>query len=137
MERMNPPPSYYGSMYQGENYNQNFNENVPFPENENETITVANKTVSETNYDEGENLGNGINNVKIFFDDFKKQVDQNISKTVRVYATFTDSSKWHDKIFEGVLISSESDSLIIQDTSKKIYYVISKVYVNYLELIAL
>ena len=81
-----------------------------------------------TTYD---NLLESIKNADQLFEIMKTYISKNIGKRVQVFASFTDSTKWHDTIFDGTLVSIADDFMIIK-TSEGRYDLISRVYVNYI-----
>lgn len=145
MDRMNPPPNYYGAMYPP---NGNAQMNSPFSPNGNgvvsppiyneetpDTIKVnASMPQNEENNDGYLSISYGVNGVKRFYEEFKKLISENIGTRVKVYCAFTDSSLWHDKIFEGTLVSAADDHLIVKEADTGKYSIIVSVYVIFIEL---
>ena len=58
---------------------------------------------------------------------------QNTSKKVKVYASFPNSKEWQDKVFSGIIESTNNDELIISDPSNGNWYLIPISSVNYIE----
>ncbi len=142
MDRMTPPPNYYGAPYPN-NGTQNLNpypNNNPYPNpyplggypvsnnkenNEDNEVVVPNNTPSE--------LEMTVKNVQDFYASFRQYISKNIGNRVKVYCSFTDATKWHDMVFEGTLIASASDYMIVKDDDNH-YTIITGVYVNFVEL---
>lgn len=142
MERMNPPPNYYGAMYpNGQQYPNGTNMTNPPPYSEEvpQAFKTA-QTTSDTGVQDGYvqeeyiHLSDGIKSVKEFYKDFRENISDKIGSRVKIYCAFTDSSLWHDKIFEGTLISSADNYLLIKETDSNKYTIIASVYVIYLEM---
>jgi len=57
----------------------------------------------------------------------------NASKKVKVYATFSDSKEWQDKIFSGIIENSNLNELIISDPTNGNWYLIPIQNINYIE----
>lgn len=145
MDRMNPPPNYYGAMYPGSNapgpsYNSNPQMNPMNPPPFNEENDLGMKVSNEKNsLNESTNEGyleiqDGVESVKKFYDEIKKWISTQVGNKVKVYCAFTDSTLWHDKIFEGTLVSASDNNLIVKDENNKLTIIVS-VYVIYIELI--
>ena len=137
MEKMSPPPNYFGAPYPNPSmqnssmpFNQNqynapqFNTQEPRPNNEQNSIP-------STGYNTYDDITESIKNAEVLFETLKNTVASSINKRVKVYCSFTDSSKWHDVIFEGVLVGAADDYLLFR-TSEKQIDLISRIYVNYI-----
>lgn len=137
MEKMSPPPNYFGAPYPNPSmqnssmpFNQNqynapqFNTQEPRPNNEQNSIP-------STGYNTYDDITESIKNAEVLFETLKNTVASSINKRVKVYCSFTDSSKWHDVIFEGVLVGAADDYLLVR-TSEKQIDLISRIYVNYI-----
>lgn len=57
----------------------------------------------------------------------------NIGKYVRVHASFSDSSEWRDRVFEGIIEHAGRDNLIINDTLNNKHYLILMIYLDFVE----
>jgi spore coat protein GerQ len=114
------PPNFYNSpyppmdmMYQ---FPQNGGINPPYP-NKNEPLR------EETNKEDTDDSSNY----------FTKYLSKNIGKQVSLYCSFTDSADWHDRIFEGKLVSAGDDYVIIDEYKIKKEIMILSVYIHYIE----
>ncbi len=139
MDRMNPPPNYYGAMYpNGNSMNapyqaNNANMTTPPPMNGNMDSEPAavRETVQNETY---QTISSAVNGVKDFYNAFRELVNNNIGKDVKIYCAFTDSALWHDKVFEGNLIAAADNYLMIKDKDTNKYTIIASVYVIYVEM---
>lgn len=145
MDRMNPPPNYYGAMYP----NGNGPMNTPYPSNSNNLVSpppyteenspsfkVANSDTGvqdTTNENSYITVGNGVKSIKTFYEEFKRLIDEKISSHVKVYCAFTDSSLWHDKVFDGTLIAAEDNYMLIKENETAKYTFIASVYIIFVE----
>lgn len=147
MDRMNPPPNYYGAMYP----NTNGQVNAPFQNgnnmtspppysDENHSFKVAKEENSDTGIQDAYvpdsyiRIEEGISGVKKFYDTFKRFVSEKIGTRVKVYCAFTDSSLWHDKVFEGTLLAAADNYLLVKEAETNKYVIIASVYVIYMEM---
>lgn len=147
MDRMNPPPNYYGAMYP----NSNGPVNSPFQNGNNmtspppytddntpafKTANVANDTGVQDAYvpESYIRIEEGVAGVKKFYENFKRFISENIGSRVKVYCAFTDSSLWHDKVFEGTLIAAADNYVLVKENETNKYVIIASVYVIYMEL---
>ena len=143
MEKMTPPPNYYGAPYpQNQNgstqqfpKNQQPYSNPTFqnPQNQQMNYGAYDQSVSpnlqpSSTYD---NILESIKNAEQLFEIMKSYVSNNIGKRVQVFASFTDSTKWHDTVFDGILIAIADDFMIVKTNEGK-YDLISRIYVNYI-----
>lgn len=62
-----------------------------------------------------------------------EEINSNRGKKIRVYCSFTDSSKWHDVIFEGTLYGASKNYLTIKQEGSESYVAIVCEYINYIE----
>lgn len=146
MDRITPPPNYYGAPYPN-NGTPNMNNPYPsqnqppypnaFPQQpgvfpaaqmekkEDTEIMVPPNTPSM--------LEETVKNVQDFYASFRQYISKNIGNHVKVYCAFTDATKWHDMVFEGILIASASDYMILKNDDGH-YTIITGVYVNFVEL---
>ena len=60
---------------------------------------------------------------------FKK----NVGKKVKIYATFSNSKEWRDKILSGIIEGINNNFLIISDPRLGVWYIIPIIYVSYIE----
>lgn len=139
MDRMNPPPNYYGAMYPNSSMN-----NTPYPNNPNVTpptpyegnTSESQGTSQEPSTDDSYmQLGPSVKTIKDFYSEFKKLISPNIGDTVKIYCAFTDSSLWHDKVFEGTLIAAADNYLLIKEKGSNKYTAIASVYIIFIEYI--
>lgn len=124
MDRMSPPPNYYGSPYppQGMDMGPYGKDNVaPPPRNFSEGGEVNSGYRADTSLNE-------------ITDYFASLTPNNIGHRVNVCCTFPDSAKWHDKVFSGFLVDSKESDIVIYDPDAKKYYMIVNVYINFIEL---
>ncbi len=145
MDRMNPPPNYYGAMYP----NGNGQMNTPYPPNSNNLVSpppyteenapsykVANSDTGVQDSSSGNSyigIEAGVKSVKAFYDEFKSLINERIGTHVKIYCAFTDSSLWHDKVFEGTLIAAADNYMFIKESETNKYTFIAAVYVLYVE----
>ena len=57
----------------------------------------------------------------------------NIGKTVRVHASFSDSNEWRDRVFSGIIEHAGRDNLVINDIDNGKYYLILMIYLDFVE----
>ena len=57
----------------------------------------------------------------------------NKGKKVRVYMTFTDSTEWRDRMFDGIIEQSGRDHLILSDPQTGKWYLLQMIYLDYVE----
>ena len=131
MDKMTPPPNYYGAPYPNQ---QNQNNNM-YPKNPQfgtpftpEMVPVANQNTNEyqdtgtgTTENTYYNILDAINNVDSLYEIMKNKISSNIGRKVKVYASFTDSTKWHDVVFEGTLMAIADDFMIVKNAVIYIY----------------
>ena len=142
MDRMTPPPNYYGApfpcfnqgggpnpqmmpsnqppMPNGANINNQVqpdyaNENYPVPQAE--SYNTSNKEHICMNYS------------------YAEIAHANRGKHVKVYCSFPDSTKWHDVVIEGKIHYAADDHILIETLDNPNHYImIVGIYVNYMEL---
>lgn len=134
MDKMTPPPNYYGAPYPqntAPQYQSNPNQysNLNYQGNQEQSYT--NSTSNDQTSPAYDNIIESVKNVDHLFEVFKTYISQNIGRRVQVFASFTDSTKWHDTIFDGTLVSIADDFLIVK-TSENKYDLISRIYINYI-----
>ena len=131
MERIQPPPNYYGNPYpqtkdtpqtpyqpQMNGYNMpmiNYNPEMVPPQNMPRQTNVTAENVEE------------------FYESFNKLVSNNLGRMVNVHCSFTDSTKWHDKEFTGVLASAGDNYIIVYNNEVNRHYLIVGVYIDFIE----
>lgn len=153
MDRMTPPPNYYGATFPGFNQgqgaqppmpngnvnnpnmnnampnqmpNQNINPNAAVPTNFMANPYTAPAIESETGTCKGSNCVQSS---------YAEIAHSNRGKHVRLYCSFPDSSQWHDVIIEGKIHYAADDHIAIEsDTEPGKYILIIGIYVNYMEL---
>ena len=145
MEKMSPPPNYFGAPYpntQLQNGMNQFNKNQygapTFPNNEtmfplqNNNLEQGVTGFTDSTY---EDLNQSIKNADSLFEILRSKISKNIGKTVRVYCSFTDSSKWHDMMFEGTLVAAADDYLLVKSNTENKIDLISRIYVNFISFL--
>lgn len=125
MDRIQPPPNYYGAPYppQGDVAPQN----QPYPPQMNGYNNMPPFTPPPMRDEMKQN------NVEEFYETFNKLVATNLGRQVIVHCSFTDSTKWHDKEFTGVLASAGDNYIIVYNASENRHYLIVGVYIDYIE----
>ncbi len=143
MDRMTPPPNYYGTPFPGFNQgpqgpvpqgvqppmpnNGNMSNNMQ-SQNSNQTPPVYNGQTNNSN-DQQE-----TNNQLCVCYTYADIAHANRGKVVKVYCSFPDSSKWHDVVIEGIIYYAADDHIVIESIEEpKKYTMILGVYVNYME----
>lgn len=133
MERIQPPPNYYGAPYPQPQ------EGMPNPY-QNPPMNNYPPQQSMPTYPNAEQPINGQmrqsisdNSVNEFYESFNKLISTNLGRSVNVHCSFTDSTKWHDKEFIGVLASAGDNYIIVYDANNNRHYLIVGVYVDYIE----
>ena len=126
MDRIQPPPNYYGAPYpQGvEVGHPNF---APPPNLQ--SSSYPSKERRDTMQPPTENNINNEDSNEYF----TKFLGGNIGKKVKVHCSFTDSAEWHDMVFEGLLWGAGDDNIILYDEKKDIHTLILAVYILYIE----
>ena len=124
MDRIHPPPNYYGAPYppgadmSHSNYapppNMQAPNYPPQPRQEKVPDDEELKPIENTPY-------------------FTKYMEGKISKRVKIYCTFTDSGEWHDKVFEGLIYAAGDEFIIIYDEKTKKHLLILSVYILFIE----
>ena len=142
MEKMTPPPNYYGAPYpQNPNMTGQYNKNPQpynnptFQSQQEQPVNIGayDPNISITNQGNStyDNIMDSIRNADQLFEVMRNNISNSISKRVQVYASFTDSTKWHDTVFDGTLIAIADDFMIVKTNEGK-YELISRIYVNYI-----
>lgn len=57
----------------------------------------------------------------------------NKGKRVKVFASFPDSEKYRDRIYDGIIEQAGKDHLVMSEPSKGDWYLIPLIYVNWVE----
>lgn len=131
MDRIQPPPNYYGAPYPS---SQEGMTNTPYPPqmggypqppNQNIVPPYPQPTMARQEQ--------GNSNIEEFYESLNKLVSSNVGRLVNVHCSFTDSTKWHDKEFIGVLASAGDNYVIIYDKDNNKHYLIIGVYIDYIE----
>ncbi len=144
MDRIQPPPNYYGAPYPSsgdQGYRPPFQEIYP-PQGSQATYPRAD---NNGNNNSGWNNNNGMNNNSMGGNSDTANNNNGYSfntdishpffgRNIKVYCSFPDSGKWHDVVFEGVMVEQSNDHIVIEDRNSGKSYLIVAVYVNYLEL---
>ena len=126
MDRIQPPPNYYGAPFssQGEQIPQN----QPYPPQMNAYTNMQPPFQPPLR----EEL-KAEQNVEEFYESFNKLVATNLGRNVIVHCSFTDSTKWHDKEFTGVLASAGDNYIIVYNSAENRHYLIVGVYIDFIE----
>ena len=126
MDRIQPPPNYYGAPFssQGEQIPQN----QPYPPQMNAYTNMQPPFQPPLR----EEL-KADQNVEEFYESFNKLVATNLGRNVIVHCSFTDSTKWHDKEFTGVLASAGDNYIIVYNSAENRHYLIVGVYIDFIE----
>lgn len=148
MDRMQPPPNYYGVPYPTPTMDQGMGTPPPYqgtpqppqpttmrpqagavqpPVEQIPIETIRGQTLEEALKQNMDNNGTD-QSLDIHINTFT-------GKKVRVYCSFPDSSQWHDVILEGRIMFAGNDKLILENPDTKLLTVIVAVYVNYYEVI--
>ena len=72
-------------------------------------------------------------NIEEFYESFNKLVSTNLGRSVIVHCSFTDSTKWHDKEFTGILASAGDNYIIVYNAQENRHYLIVGVYIDFIE----
>ena len=143
MDRMTPPPNYYGAPFPG--FNQGPQGPVPqgaqppMPNNGNMPNNMPNQNNTQTPpaYNGQANNSNDqqeSNNQLCVCYTYADIAHANRGKVVKVYCSFPDSSNWHDVVIEGIIYYAADDHIVIESIEEpKKYTMILGVYVNYME----
>lgn len=143
MDRMTPPPNYYGAPFPG--FNQGPQGPVPqgaqppMPNNGNMPNNMPNQNNTQTPpaYNGQANNSNDqqeSNNQLCVCYTYADIAHANRGKVVKVYCSFPDSSKWHDVVIEGIIYYAADDHIVIESIEEpKKYTMILGVYVNFME----
>ena len=143
MDRMTPPPNYYGAPFPG--FNQGPQGPVPqgaqppMPNNGNMPNNMPNQNNAQTPHAYNGQANNSndqqeSNNQLCVCYTYADIAHANRGKVVKVYCSFPDSSKWHDVVIEGIIYYAADDHIVIESIEEpKKYTMILGVYVNYME----
>ena len=121
MERIQPPPNYYGAPYPN-------TEPSPYPPQMNPYPQEGYPLPSNN-----QRAGDVAQPIEEFYESFNKLVSSNLGRQVNVHCSFTDSTKWHDKEFIGILASAGDNYIIIFNKEENKHYLIIGVYIDYIE----
>ena len=135
MDRMQPPPNYYGTPYpptdqNNQQYQQPFmgqQMNSPIPPPNGQRVEKPSK--QQEDYEQMMDESTSNNSVY-----FAQTVNDYRKKIVSVYCTFPDSAKNRDMVFRGRLISAASDHVVVEDRESGTLYIILGVYINFIEI---
>ncbi|MCH5172218.1 MAG: spore coat protein GerQ [Erysipelotrichales bacterium] len=143
MDRMTPPPNYYGAPY------PNFNQNMPNPQMQGPQPPMPNginpnqqqqiQPQQPSGYEEAIFMEKGPLNVQQNNDQicmnytYADIAQANRGKKVKVFCSFTDASEWHDVTFEGRILYGAVDHIAIESEDNPSHYmVILGVYIDYM-----
>lgn len=125
MDRIQPPPNYYGGPY---SQNDNLGQTQPYPPQMNGYNMNPSFVPPPIKND-----SRIANQIEEFYESFNKLVQTNLGRHVIVHCSFTDSTKWHDKEFEGVLASAGDNYIIVFNQNENKHYLIVGVYIDFIE----
>lgn len=123
MDRIQPPPNYFGAPYPQQDMNHT---NFAPPPN---MAPSYNKRVEQNTPGSKENAFEPLDTN----DYLTKFMEGHIGQKVKVYCSFTDSAQWHDMVFEGLVWGAGDDNLIIYDQKRNLHTLIMAVYILYIE----
>ena len=147
MDRMTPPPNYYGAPFQGYNQspgqqqppspsNSNFMNNTPpTPVNPNtltpSSVSGLNNPYPMTNI---ESITVTQEQISIGWS-YADIAHANRGRQVKLYCSFPDSSQWHDVVIEGKIQYASDDHVVIESNEMPSKFImVMGVYINYMEL---
>lgn len=140
MERIQPPPNYYGAPYPQSQ--EMVPQNSPYPPQMGGYPSARppyapgpSGSVPAPEMMRAEQQPNMAENVAEFYESFNKLVSTNLGRNVIVHCSFTDSTKWHDKEFVGVLASAGDNYIIVYDAAANKHYLIVGVYIDFIEFV--
>lgn len=139
MDRMTPPPNYYGAQFPG--FNQGGQptpppapNSMPNPMNNNSIPQPPNYTPYSSPAMEVDNSKDTQESISLDYS-IADIANANRGKYARLYCSFPDSSKWHDIVIEGKIHYSAFDHIVIESESEPGKYIfVTGVFVNYMEL---
>lgn len=100
--------------------NGNYYQNPTFPTNENNYVTPP----GNVSYMESLPMEQSyIENI----------LRLNKKEKVKVYASYSDSTEWRNKIYDGIIEEAGRDHLIISDPKTGKWYLLRMIYVDYVE----
>jgi hypothetical protein len=123
MDRIQPPPNYFGA---------------PYPQQDMSHTNFA-PPPNMSSYSPRQEMNNNSKPKENNFEPLEqndyltKFMEGHIGQKVKVYCSFTDSAQWHDMVFEGLVWGAGDDNLIIYDQKKNIHTLIMAVYILYIE----
>lgn len=122
---MQQPPNYYGNSYPS---NKNYPESSPY-------MSSSDYPMPQRASGEGKQTPPPSNQNTIDNDPstIVYPLEGMEEREITIYATFPDSTKWHDKVFTGYLLVKSNEALVIFDKDSKNYISIASVYINYVE----
>ena len=139
MDRMTPPPNYYGAPY------PNFNQNMPNPQMQGPQPPMPNagnqmqQPPQQNGFEEAIFVEKGPLNAQQNSDQicmsytYADIAQANRGKKVKVFCSFTDASEWHNVTFEGRILYGAIDHIAIEsDETPSNYVVILGVYIDYM-----
>lgn len=130
MDRIQPPPNYYGAPYPS---SQETMGNTPYPPQMGGYPQPPNQNIMPPYPPQPMTRQEQDNSIEEFYESLNKLVSDNVGRLVNVHCSFTDSTKWHDKEFIGVLASSGDNYVIVYDKDNNKHYLIIGVYIDYIE----
>lgn len=141
MDRMTPPPNYYGAPYQ-QNYGPNMPNNPsmpgPQPPMPNGNVNMPPQMNQPRDFEEpmymdkGNAMPNTSDQICIGYT-YADIAQANRGKKVKIYCSFTDSSQWHDMSIDGRILYAAEDHIAIEtDENPSKYIVIIGIYIDYM-----
>lgn len=127
MDRIQPPPSYYGGPYPQQGGEMSHPNYAPPPNMQGNSMNYT-----SPRKENDEDVPIGFNPVESN-DYLTKFMKGHLSQKVKIYCAFTDSAQWHDQVFEGIVYAAGDDNIIIYNRSDKKYYLIMAVYILFIE----
>lgn len=103
--------------------NGSYYQNPTFPTNNNRYQTPPNNYISNDNNTMMPMEQSYIENI----------LRLNKGERVKVYVSYSDSSAWQNKVYEGIIEEAGRDHLIIRDNVNNLWYLIKMIYLDYVE----
>ncbi len=125
MDRIQPPPNYYGAPYPPGSDMAHTNYAPP--------PAMQNPGYVQSPRQENNNSNDGGLQPIETTEYFTKYMKGSISKRVKIYCSFTDSAEWHDKVFSGLVYAAGDEFIIIYDDKEKKHILILAVYILFIE----
>ena len=147
MDRMQPPPNYYGVPYPNPTMDPSMGNQPTYPSQQ-PPAPMGNRPVNGVPEPPIEQIPIPDALSMTLEQALKQNMDNNgtdpsleihvntfTGKKVRVYCSFPDSAQWHDVVLEGKILYAANDKIILENPETKMLTVIVAIYVNYYEVI--